>query len=443
MSVYDTYQKKLTSSEDAVKFVKNGDWVDYSFAMNFPELLDRALAKRKDELHDIKIRGGLNLTSKIEVVEADVERHVFTYNSWHFSSYDRKLHDKGLCNYIPMTYRYLPPFYRNHLNVDIAFLPVSEMNKEGYFSMGATNSATREILKKAKIVVLEVNEHIPFSLSSDKNNLISIDEVDHVVIGTHDHPPSLVSPPASEADLMIAKNIVTQIENGSVIQLGIGSLPDTIGKFIAESDLKNLGCHTEMLGDAYAEMFKSGKLTNSAKNTHKGVSVWTIALGTELVFEWLHENPTLSSFPVEYVNAPEVIALNDKVISVNSALEVDLYGQICAETVGYRNISGSGGQLDFLTGAFMSNGGKGFVCLSSTFTDKEGTRKSRIVPILTEGNIVTDPRSQAFYFATEYGIANLAGLSTWERAEKIISLAHPDFRDELIRMAEKQKIWRR
>lgn len=437
------FSEKEITPEKAAALVRSGDWVDYGFSMNFPVLLDKALSARKDALSNVNIRGGLNLYGHIAVCEEDPEQKAFTYNSWHFSGYERKLHDRGLCHYIPMSFRYLPAFYRNHLTVDVAFLAVSEINSDGYFSMGLTNSATREILKKARIVVLEVNEHYPFTLSVDGNNLIHIDEADYIVRGPHSPLPELPAAKATPIDIQIGTQITQRIESGSVVQLGIGGLPNTIGMLIADSDLKDLGCHTEMLGDAYVAMHESGKLTNISKQLHQGLNLWTLILGSRKVFEWAKENPALSSHPVDYVNAPEIIARNDKVVSVNSALEVDLYGQVCAESMGARHISGSGGQLDFLTGAFMSKGGCAYICLPSTYQDKTGEVRSRIVPIMTDGNIVTDPRSQMYCIATEYGIVNLAGCSTWERAEKIISIAHPDFRDELIKKAEKRNIWRR
>ncbi|MDR2163524.1 MAG: butyryl-CoA:acetate CoA-transferase [Clostridiales Family XIII bacterium] len=437
------YRDKLRSPDDVAKAVKSGDWVDYGMGPNFPELLDSALAKRKGELKDVKIRGGLVVAPRIEVVESDRLRETFTYNSWHFGAYERKLHDANLCNYIPMTFRYLPHFYRNHIPVDVAFLTGSVMDEKGYFSVGLTNAATRAIMQKARIVIMEENENYPAARGDGFENTVHISEVDMVVRGEHRPLPELANKEPTREEKEIAKHIVGLIENGSILQFGIGGLPDVVGTMIADSDLKDLGCHTEMLGDAYVKIHRAGKLSNHTKNRHRGKSIWTIALGSRDVYEWIDENDDIWSYPVDYVNATEVIAANDKMVCVNSALEADLYGQVCAESVGTRNISGSGGQLDFLTGAFLSDGGKGFICLTSTYRSTDGEVKSRIVPTMSEGNIVTDPRSQAFYLVTEYGAVNLAGLSTWERAEKIVSIAHPSFRDELIRAADRQKIWRR
>jgi acyl-CoA hydrolase len=439
MSAFKEYEKKLCSPEEAAGCVQSGNWVDYCM-VKFPELLDRALARRRNELSDIKIRGGLTQTPYIAVVEADRKRETFTFNSWHFSSYERKLHDANLCNYIPMTFRYLPYFYRNHIHADVAFVAAAPMDENGFFSMGLSDAATRAIAENARIVIIEECEHYPQSLCEKP---LHISEVDHVVRGVHSPLPDTLNKPPSAEELSIANQIVPMIGHGSALQLGIGGLPDTIGALIAESDIKDLGCHTEMIGDAYVKLQRAGKLTNAKKNIHRGKSVWTVAIGTNELYTWLDHNPDALSCAVDYTNAPEVIAAHENMVSINSALEVDLYGQMCAESVGARNISGAGGQLDFLTGAFLSPGGKGFICLTSTFVDKEGQMKSRIVPAISAGNIITDPRSQAFSIVTEYGAVSLAGSSTWERAEKMISIAHPAFRAELIHEADRMKIWRR
>ena len=224
------------------------------------------------------------------------------------------------------------------------------------------------------------------------------------------------------------------------MQLGIGGMPNALGELIAKSDLKDLGMHTELCSDGYLEMFKQGKLTNRRKTINQNKGVLGIAIGSRELYDWVDDNPGVVGCPISYVNDPQIIAQHDNMISINGCLTADVYGQVCSESVGTRQISGTGGQLDFLTGATMSRGGKAFLCMTSTFKTKSGELKSRIVPTLS-GDIVTTPRSQAYYIATEYGVVNLAGRSTWERAEALISIAHPDFRDELIKAAEQQKIW--
>ena len=202
--------------------------------------------------------------------------------------------------------------------------------------------------------------------------------------------------------------------------------------------------HTEMLVDAYLTLYEQGKLTNKRKVLDKGKGAWTFCLGSRKLYDWVDVNPSLAAYPVDYTNDPAVIAQMDNFISVNNCVEVDLYGQISAESAGVRHISGTGGQLDFVTGSYLSRGGKSFICFRSSANDKKsGRNSSRVVPTLPTGGIVTDPRSQVHFLVTEWGKVNLAGCSTWERAEKIISIAHPDFREDLIKEAEKMNIWRR
>lgn len=435
------YRQKLATPEQAVKIIKSGDWVDYGFCQTVCAALDKALAARKDELTDVKIRGGLALRP-LEILRADPERNVFTYSSWHFSGYERQMHDAGLCSYIPMIYRNKPHFYRRFLDVDVAMLQVAPMDEHGYFNFSASNSASRAIVDKAKVVIVEVNDKLPKALGG-REECVHISEVNYVVEVNH---PDLIELPAAapnEVDKTIAKMIVETIQDGSTIQLGIGGLPNTVGELIAQTDLKDLGIHTEMLVDAYLSMYKAGKITNRRKNIDQGKGVWTFAAGSKELYAWMNNNPGLASYPVDYTNSPEVISKIDNMVAINNCVCVDLYGQISSESAGTRHVSGTGGQLDFLTGVSTAKGGKGFICFSSTFTDKKtGELKSRVVPSLLAGEIVTSPRTQAHYLVSEWGMVNVAGRSTWERAELIISLAHPMFREALIKEAEKMNIWR-
>jgi butyryl-CoA:acetate CoA-transferase len=441
MSLVSEYRRKLKTPDDAVKVVRSGDWVDYGMNSNLPELLDGALARRKDELQDVKVRGGV-LPKPLQIVECDPQRNSFTYNSWHFSGPERRYHDRGLCNYIPMMYRNQATFYRKYLDVDVACIAVTPMDEYGYFNLSLTNSSTKTIIDKAKTVIVEVNEHLPWACGGYAE-AIHISEVDIVVEGAHE-PLAVLSPVApTREDEEIAKLICEHVMDGSVIQLGIGAMPNLVGQMIASSDLKDLGMHTEMLCDSYLDMYKAGKLTNNLKSIDRGKGVWSFGLGSRELYDWVHRNPGLASFPVEYTNSPEVMSQHDRLIAINSCVEIDLYGQVCSESAGTRHISGTGGQLDFVTGALMAKEGKSFVCMPSTYVDRNTKEvKSRVVPTLPPGGIVSDPRSQAMYLVTEWGIVNLAGRSTWERAELVISIAHPDFRDDLVRDAQAMNIWR-
>ena len=440
MDVRQEYRAKLRTPEQAVELVKSGDWVDYASNICFPQLLDAALAKRRDELQDVKIRGNL-LFGPIQAVEVDPSREHFIYNSWHCSGYERKLCDKNLCNFIPMIFRNLGWYYTNFLTVNVAMMAVTPMDGHGYFNFSCATGIAKAIMDKADIVILEVNEHLPRILGGF-DECIHISEVDCVVEGEHPPLPQFPIAEASEEDKKIASFIVPHIVDGATLQLGIGTMPNVVGGMISDSDLKDLGMHTELCGDAYLRMFEAGKLTNRRKTFQKDKGVTGLVFGSRELYDWVDQNPGVVVEPLSYVNDPGIIAKHDNMISINSCISVDLYGQICAESAGLRHISGTGGQLDYLTGAAMSKGGKAFICMTSSFVDKKGERHSRILPRF-DGDIVTDPRSQAFWIVTEYGAENLAGCSTWERAEKLVSLAHPDFRDELIRAADAQRIWRR
>ncbi|MBQ9579931.1 MAG: butyryl-CoA:acetate CoA-transferase, partial [Lachnospiraceae bacterium] len=288
---------------------------------------------------------------------------------------------------------------------------------------------------------VEVNEHLP-KVRGGYDECIHISEVDFIVEGEHDNFPDIHGAEPTETDIKIAEHILPYIVDGATLQLGIGSIPNAVGEIIAKSDLKDLGMHTELCSDAFLSLYMSGKLTNKKKKIDKGKGVYGCAVGSRDLYNWLDDNPGVMAYPLEYVNRPGVIEQIDHMVSINSCVSVDLYGQVAAESSGARQISGTGGQLDFLIGASASSGGKAFICMSSIYVDKEGMTHSTITPQFN-GDIITSPRSQIYFLATEYGVVNLEGLSTWERAEKIISIAHPAFRDNLIKEAEARKIWRK
>ena len=444
MNVYsEEYKSKLCTADEAVKYVKSGMWVDYTMALGFPYACDSALARRKDELRDVKIRSCI--TPKIpEAVAVDPDKEHFTFSSWHFSAVDRKLYEKGLCYFNPMIYRAKPKFYREYLDVDVCMLSVAPMDENGYFSFSMNNSATAAIIEACDYLIVEVNPNLPnvYGLYDDN---VHISRVDCIV---EPGPTELMKLPkpaeAGPEDLEIARLVVEEMVDGSVIQLGIGSLPNAIGKMIADSDLQDLGMHTEMLVDAFLEIAKAGKLTNMGKKRDRRKGVWAFGIGSsDELYDWVRDNRALASAPIDYTNNPRVIAAQDNFRAINSCIEMDLMGQVCSESSGFRQITGTGGQLDFLEGAFYSHGGRGYVCFHSTFTDKDGVRHSRIKPQLPSGGIVTTPRTIPFTVVTEYGKLSTAGISTWERVEGLINLAHPDFREELISEAERMKVWRR
>lgn len=438
MTYNSEYKAKLCTAREAVRAVKSGDWVDYTSNIGFPIALDAALAERRDELHNVKVRGNL-IPGPIMVMECDAEKEHFAYSSWHCSGYERKMCDKGIGYFTPMIFRNLAWYYENFLTVNVAMVSVSPMDEHGYFYLGGSLGVSKAIVDKADIVILEVNEAMP-RIHGGYDNVVHISEADYIVEVGNRPLWEMTSPPPSETDLKIAEYVFPHISDGATIQLGIGGMPNAIGELIADSDLKDLGMHTELCSDGYVAMFKAGKLNNKRKTLNPGKGVLGLAIGSRELYDWVDANPGIAGYPLRYVNDPAVISQNEKMISINGCLNVDIYGQVCSESSGTRHISGTGGQLDFVTGASMSKGGKAFLCMSSTFTDKQGRKHSRILPQL-QGDIVTTPRSQAYYIATEYGAVNLAGRSTWERSAALISIAHPDFREELIKKAEEQRIW--
>ncbi|MBO4915408.1 MAG: butyryl-CoA:acetate CoA-transferase [Oscillospiraceae bacterium] len=437
------YQQKLTTADEAVKLVKSGDWVDYGWCTNHPYTLDKALAKRKEELKDVKFRGGVTLWMPA-VAEAEDGNGHFIWHSWHCTGIDRKIIGAGKGFFSPMRYSELPRFYRDgNAKVDVAMIQAAPMDKHGNFSFALGASHLADMLSRAKKIIVEVNKNQPwvFGLTGTE---ININDVDYVVEG--ENPPVGALPPAADptpVDVAVANLVVPEIPNGACLQLGIGGMPNTIGSVLATSDLKDLSAHTEMYVDGFVDLALAGKITGRNKALDKGRQVFAFAAGTQKMYDYMDRNPDVMAAPVDYTNDVRVIAQIDNFISINNAIDCDLFGQINAESAGVKHISGTGGQLDFCMGAYLSKGGKSFICMSSTVKGKDGSVKSRIVPTLTPGSIATDPRSCTQYVVTEYGMVNLKGLSTWERAEALISIAHPDFRDELIAEAEKMHIWRK
>ena len=378
------------------------------------------------------------------VAEVAEDTEHFTWHSWHCTGIDRKIIAKGVGFFSPMRYSELPRFYRDgNAKVDVAMIQVTPMDAHGNFSYALGCSHIADMLDVAKIKIVEVNKNLPW-INGLTGCEININDVDFVVEG--ENPPVATLGAGGEAtdvDKAVANLVVPEIPNGACLQLGIGGMPNTIGAMIAQSDLKDLSVHTEMYVDGFYEMAMQGKLTGKYKTIDKGRQVYAFAAGSPKLYEYMANNPDVMAAPVDYTNDVHVISQIDNFISINNAIDCDLFGQVNAESAGTKHISGTGGQLDFMLGAYLSKGGKSFICMSSTVTGKDGSVKSRIVPTLTPGSICTDPRSCTQYIVTEFGMVNLKGLSTWERAEALISIAHPDFREQLIADAEKMHIWRR
>ena len=433
------YAQKLCSADEAVKLVKDGDWVDYSQTCSFPQLLDAALARRSGELHDVKIRNAIAMVP-VQTIENDPAGS-FTYNAWHCSGLDRRYIDKGLAYHTPMLFRHCGTYYRKgYAPVNVAMITVAPMDANGNFSFGLTNCAMQELLDCAEHIILEVNPSMPV-VNGIANDHINICDVD-CVVDSNLPIPTVKSPSATDLDRKIAEHIFPYITSGCCLQLGIGGIPNSIGSMIAESDVKDLGMHTELMSDGYLDLYLAGKITNKKKKLNRGKGIFSICNGSRALYDFLDHNDAILTAPMAYVNNPQTIRELDDFVSINGCICTDLYGQVSSESAGTRQISGTGGQLDFITGALEADHGRAFLAMHSTHVDKEGNAHSNIIPHFTAGDIITTPRTQAPNIVTEYGIASLPGKTTWQRAEALIGIAHPDFREELIRAAEQQKIWR-
>lgn len=432
------YAKKLVTPEEAVRLaVKDGDWVDYGFGGSFPELLDQALAKRKGELKDVKIRGGLVIRPRIEVVEADPEQESFSYYSWHIGDYERKLQKSGLCTFVPTLLRSLPILYRQHIRVDVAFVPVASPDEDGYCGLGISSYAWKTIIERARTVVFEINEKMPTLQGIDGSHRVHLSQADYIVEGEHEPLPIRAYKEAGETEKKIASLVLKEIPDGACVSLGVGGVPFAVAQMLAESDLKDLGCHTGTISDAMLTLYKAGKLTNAKKEIDHGLCAWNLAMGSEELYDWLQNEPEFfHPADLDYIHSPERMGQIKNFISINGGVQLDLMGAENAESAGTRQLSGIGGQLDFLEGAYRSEGGKGFICMTSTHKNKDGSLKSNIVPYIPAGSVTSAPRTMIQYVATEYGVVKLSGLSVKERAKAMISVAHPDFREELLKYAE-------
>jgi acyl-CoA hydrolase len=436
------YQEKRMTADEAVRMIKSGDRIYYGEFSLFPQALDQALCRWliQGDLHDVTIES-VCLTRVPEALKHEETRGRVDVQDWHFGALSRKLYNQGLCSYKPLTYHQGPRLIRKYSDFDAVFLTTTPMGPRGNFNFGLCNSISSAALDKAKAVVLEVNPSVPKCLGGNQES-IHMSRVSRVVEA--DNAPILEVPPTepSPTDVRIAELLIKEIDDGACLQLGIGGLPNVIGTLIAESNLKDLGLHTEMLVDSCVDLYEQGKITGARKVVDRYKMAYTFAMGTRKLYDFLDENPICASYPVNYINDPRIIGLNPKVVAINNAIEVDLFSQVASESVGPRHISGTGGQLDFIMGAFYSKGGKGIISLSSTYTDKDGTIKSRIVPTLVPGTVVTVPRSMVHYVATEYGIVQLKGKSTRERAEALIGIAHPEFREGLTEEARALGLWK-
>lgn len=423
---------RMITAAQAALLVKPGDVLDYGITFSQPDAFDRALATRVGELRDITIRNCLSMRPRA-VLDADPEGRVFTIFNWHFSGYDRRQHDAGRTHYIPCNLGEIPDYYRRFIDrVDVAVIKATPPDADGFFNLGPTSLWHRAVMERAKTIVLEVTPSLPRVHGSDVR--VHATEVDYLIEGDATPTPELPSATPTEVDRAVARLIAQEVEDGACLQIGIGGMPNAVCSLLLEAGLKDLGIHSEMLNDGLVDLYRAGLVTGAQKVTDPGRIAYSFALGTKKLYDTITDNADFICHPVDFTNMPDVIARNPRAIAINNTTQIDLQGQASSESDGHRHISGTGGQLQFVRGAYSSRGGKSFICLASTY-EKRGERRSRVVLELTAGNIVTTPRSDMMFVVTEYGITNLKGRSVAERAKAIIGLAHPDYREGLAREA--------
>ena len=428
---------RTITADEAARFVESGMWLDYGTSLCQPDVFDRALAARLHELTNVKIRHCLTMRPRAVHAADPGSDHVHSF-SLHFAGTDRRNHDAGVCSYIPVNLGEIPDYYRRFMApVDIVVLKTCPMDADGYFNLSAANLWHRAVIERARLVIIETCAGLPYVYGEETG--VHVSEVDYIIQGDDAPAPELPNPPATEVDIAVGRRIAAEIEDGDCLQIGIGGMPNAVCSQLLEAGVKDLGVHTEMMTDGLAALYKAGRVTGARKQLNPGKSVYTFALGSRDLYDTLDRNRDMHCCPVDYTNSPHIIMQNARVISINNTTQMDLQGQAASESDGHRHISGTGGQLQFVRGAYASNGGKSFICLSSIYS-KRGEPRSRIVLNLTPGNVVTTPRSDVMYVVTEYGLVCLKGKSVAERAQALISIAHPDFRDGLERQAYEHRL---
>ncbi len=428
---------RRVSPDEAAALVKSGDWVDYGIGIGQPDLFDQALARRKDELRGVRIRSGANFAPRA-VLQADPTGEHFLWFSWHFSAHEREHNADGRCNYIPMNFGEAPGYYRRFIApIDVVCIKTCPMDAHGYFNFGGAVSYHKALTERARILVVETCAAMPYVYGQEE--AVHASEVDYVIDGGAGSIPELPNPPVTDVDRKVANLIAGEIEDGACLQIGIGGMPNAVCTVLKDAGVRHLGIHTEMFVDAMVDLVEAGVVTGARKTLNPYQIVFTFAAGSRRQYDFIDRNPRAQSYPVDYTNLPENIVRNDRVAAINNTTQVDLQGQAASESDGHRHLTGTGGQLQFVRGAYASRGGKAFICLASTY-EKRGERRSRIVSTLTPGNIVTTPRTDVMYVVSEYGIVNLKGKSVAERATALIGLAHPDFREQLEREAREKHL---
>lgn len=420
-------ENKRQSAEDAVSAIPDGAFILQGNAIGEPAALLAAIADRARAGGFTSVRLGSLLPTKhsaATIFSPDVA-DVVEWTSFFTSGVDRGAVQSGAAQFVPIQFHQVPRVIRENLDVDVALVAVSRIDERGYMSLGVNADTNVAAIEKASYVIAEVNQHMPRVHGS---GWVHVSDVDAIV--EHDEPlMELPIPPEREEDAAMGKIIADMIPNGATIQLGIGGVPNAVARSLLRH--RDLGIHTEMFVDGMVDLIEAGVATGTRKKTHVGKAIYAFAAGTKRMYDFLDDNPHIEAHPVDYTNHPANIAKNPGLISVNATIEIDLTGQCCSESMGTAQFSGTGGQLDFVRGAYDA-GGKSVIAFYST---AKGGEVSRVVPTLRPGGVVTTPRTDVHWVVSEYGAARLKGRSTRERAEALISLAHPKFREELTRAA--------
>ena len=426
------YSEKLTTPAKAAELIQSNTQIAVDIALSQPYPLYEAVAERvrRGELKNVIQHTILDTQEAAFMTDPEVAEN-YRGVSWFTSGYARKPVNNGMVDIAPNFYRDIPRIFADYVQAEVFAAVVSPMDKHGYFSTGATSSAIEGMLKNAKVILLQVNPNMPRSVYSPQ---IHISQVD--ALWEDDSPmPEIPAGTVDETSRKIGEYIAEEIPDCATLQLGIGAVPDAVAQALVNH--KHLGIHTEMFTNSMIDLLECGAVDNSAKPLYRGKTVATFALGSRKMYDYIDDNPTVAMLPVDYVNEPTVIAQLPNFISINAGLEVDFYGQVCAEALGTKHISGTGGQADFVRGATLSPGGKSFIAFASTAA--KGT-VSRISPVLTLGSPVSTPKAIVDNIVTEYGIARLRGKTLSERTKALIAIADPNFRDELTFQAKKMNI---
>lgn len=425
------FASKILSPADAVRKIKSGDRLFLTGNCSVPQQLLKALVEYAPNLTDVEICQALTVAGS-EYVAPEMQGHL-RINSLFISANVRKAIQEGRADFTPVLLSELPILFRDKvLPLDVVLLHISPPDEDGFCSYGVEAGLTRTAAESARIMIAEVNEQMPRTLGDTRIHLSEIDWIVPVDYPMAEHRMG----DENDVEIIesIGQHIAERIPDGATMQLGIGGIPNAVLKYLG--DKKDLGVHSELFSDGVIDLVEKGIITGARKTLHPGKIIAGFLLGTHRLYNWVNNNPLVELHRTEYVNNPFIIAKNAKMVAINSAVEVDFTGQVCADSIGPKFYSGVGGQLDFIYGSSLSEGGLPIIALPSTTTLRDGTIVSRIVPTLKPGAGVTTSRNHVHYIVTEYGMVNLYGRSVRERTKLLISIAHPQFRDELIHQAK-------